>query len=66
MQLGALTPLTPHSARSSRSSSSASSSGLEDDEDVEAVEMLLEPYFMQVGLLVGRLARDLGGVSAVV
>jgi hypothetical protein len=44
-QLGAMTPLTPHSA----SSQSSASTDLEDDEAVEAVEMLLEPYFMQVG-----------------
>lgn len=36
-------PLTAKSA-----ASSASSTSLEDDEDVAAVEMLLEPYFMQV------------------
>jgi hypothetical protein len=40
-----MTPMTPKSA----SSASSDSTDLEDDPDVAVVEMLMEPYFMQVG-----------------
>lgn len=42
--LDAMTPMTPKSA----SSASSDSTDLEDDPDVAVVEMLMEPYFMQV------------------
>ena len=38
---------TPHTPKSV-SSASSDSTDLEDDPDVAVVEMLLEPYFMQV------------------
>jgi hypothetical protein len=41
----AMTPMTPKSI----SSASSDSTDLEDDPDVAVVEMLMEPYFMQVG-----------------
>ncbi|PSC75097.1 magnesium transporter MRS2-7 isoform B [Micractinium conductrix] len=40
----AMTPMTPKSA----SSASSDSTDLEDDPDVAVVEMLMEPYFMQI------------------
>ncbi|KAL4451649.1 hypothetical protein ABPG75_007311 [Micractinium tetrahymenae] len=40
----AITPMTPKSA----SSASSDSTDLEDDPDVAVVEMLMEPYFMQI------------------
>ena len=43
--MDALTPMTP---KSSVSSASSDSTDLEDDPDVAVVEMLMEPYFMQV------------------
>ncbi|KAL4428790.1 hypothetical protein ABPG77_005228 [Micractinium sp. CCAP 211/92] len=43
----AITPMTPKSA-SSASSASSDSTDLEDDPDVAVVEMLMEPYFMQI------------------
>jgi hypothetical protein len=46
--MDAMTPLTPKSA----SSASSDSTDLEDDPDVAVVEMLIEPYFMQVGSLI--------------
>ena len=45
-----LSPRTPKSASSGSSSSSSSKSSLGDDPDVATVEMLLEPYFMMVGV----------------
>ena len=42
-----MTPKTPKTV-SSVSSASSHSTALEDDPDVAVVEMLMEPYFMQI------------------
>lgn len=45
---GAMDALTPMTPKSSVSSASSDSTDLEDDPDVAVVEMLMEPYFMQI------------------